>query len=188
MVSANLSLGGAGVQIARLRVRHLEEADLPGLEWGGEFTHFRRMYADIFESSRYDRSVLWVADLPEAKVIGQLFVQLLSGRPELANGFSRGYIYGFRVQSRYRNHGIGARMMQVAEADLYHRNYHWVTLNVGKDNPRARALYERLGYYVVASEVGEWSYLDDKGIRVDVHEPAWRMEKRLHGPVKVNKE
>jgi ribosomal protein S18 acetylase RimI-like enzyme len=122
---------------------------------------------------------MWVAELPGKGVIGQLFVQLNSGRSELADGSSRGYIYGFRVQADYRGHGIGTRMMEAAEADLAERKFRWVTLNVGRDNPGAQRLYEKLAYRVVAAEPGDWSYLDEQGRRHDVHEPAWRMEKRL---------
>jgi ribosomal protein S18 acetylase RimI-like enzyme len=54
-----------------------------------------------------------------------------------------------------------------------------VTLNVAKDNPRARALYERLGYRVVDQDPGIWSYIDHNGRRQTMIEPAWRMEKTL---------
>ena len=32
---------------------------------------------------------------------------------------------------------------------------------------------------VVGSDPGYWSYIDDKGRRIDMHEPAWRMVKDL---------
>ncbi len=69
--------------------------------------------------------------------------------------------------------------MEVAEKDLRDRYYQWTTLNVARTNERARNLYECLGYKVVAPEPGRWSYLDDKGIRQYVEEPAWRMEKYI---------
>jgi ribosomal protein S18 acetylase RimI-like enzyme len=160
-------------------VRPLEQSDLLALEWGGEYAHFRRLYADIYAAATQGRAALWVAEALGHGVVGQLFVQLNSARRELADGYSRGYIYGFRIQPAFRNLGIGTTMLQVAEADLRSRRYRWVTLNVGVDNPEARRLYERLGYAVVASEPGIWSYLDETGARREVHEPAWRMEKRL---------
>lgn len=162
-----------------VNIRRLEKADLPALEWGGEYTHFRRLYADIFESANKGKAVLWVAELQSSGVIGQLFVQLNSARHELADGINRAYIYGFRVQANYRGQGVGTQMMEVAEQDLSLRRFRWVTLNVGIDNPDARRLYERLGYKVVASEPGQWSYKDEQGQRHEVHEPAWRMEKSL---------
>jgi ribosomal protein S18 acetylase RimI-like enzyme len=162
-----------------LKIRSAVEEDLPALEWDGEYRHFRRLYRDIFRSAQRGEAILWVAEL-EGQVIGQLFVQLSSGRPELADGLQRAYIYGFRVRTVYRDKGVGTRMMQAAEADLIQRGYQVVTLNVNRDNPGARRLYERLGYRVVAAEEGRWSYIDDRGIRREVHEPAWRMVKRLY--------
>lgn len=172
--------------LSQIQVRRLVQADLPALEWGGEFTHFRRLYSEIYQSAMRGKAILWVADLQGRGVIGQLFVQLNSSRPELADGSARAYIYGFRIQMLFRGFGVGTRMLQTAEADLQRRGFRHVTLNVGQDNPNARRLYERLGYQVVAEEPGIWSYHDENGQRHEVHEPAWRMEKRLGIPPHVN--
>ena len=123
--------------------------------------------------------MLWVAELPGVGVIGQLFVQLKSRRPELADGAGRAYIYAFRVRPAYRHHGLGTHMLQIVEADLRERGFRRVTLNVGRHNLQARRLYERLGYRVVAAEPGRWTYVDHRGRVRCVHEPAWRMEKVL---------
>jgi ribosomal protein S18 acetylase RimI-like enzyme len=122
---------------------------------------------------------MWVAELPGIGIIGQLFVQLTSARQELADGVERAYIYGFRIKPDFRGFGLGRRMMQVAENDLAQRRFQRATLNVARDNPQARRLYETLGYRVVGMDPGQWSYLDHLGIRREVHEPAWRMEKHI---------
>lgn len=163
----------------QVQIRVVQEQDLPGLEWDGEYTHFRRLYADAFERARLGRSVLWIAELPGKGVIGQVFIQLICDRPELADGIQRAYLYAFRVRREYRSQGLGTRIMDVVEADLKHRGFRWVTLNVARENLRARKLYERQGYWVVAPEPGQWSYPDEKGVWHTVEEPAWRMEKTL---------
>jgi len=165
--------------LSQLVIRLAGEADLPALEWDGEYTHFRRLYADVYYGVVHHDALMWIAELPGQGLIGQLFISLISSRPELADGRLRAYVYGFRVKPAYRSQGIGTVMMQTVERDLYQRGFRRVTLNVGKENNAARRLYERLGYRVVGSEPGRWSYLDDKGRRQDVHEPAWRMEKLL---------
>ena len=73
----------------------------------------------------------------------------------------------------------GLFSVTITENDLLNRGYDIVTLNVGRDNPDARRLYERFGYNVVGDEPGRWSYLDHNGKRHYVHEPSWRMEKSL---------
>ncbi len=165
--------------IASLQIRVLKADDLPALEWDGEFAHFRRLYREIYQSARLGKAIMWVADLPPQGVIGQVFVQLDSARKELADGFNRAYVYGFRVKPLYRSQGVGGRILQAVEADLAQRHFRRVTLNVGRDNPNAQRFYERHGYRVVAAEPGRWSYLDDENQRHEVHEPAWRMEKTL---------
>jgi ribosomal protein S18 acetylase RimI-like enzyme len=165
--------------LSDVRIRALTREDLPALEWEGEFTHFRRLYQDIYQSSRRGEAVLWVAELNPVGVIGQLFVQLNSARSELADGASRAYIYGFRIRAEYRNQGLGTLMLEVTERDLVKRGYRWAVLNVNRDNPDARRLYERLGYKIVAVEAGRWTYLDENGVRREVNEPAWRMEKAI---------
>jgi ribosomal protein S18 acetylase RimI-like enzyme len=163
--------------LSRVIYRHATRMDLPALEWDGEYAHFRRLYAQAFERARNGRTVLWLADLPDKEIIGQLFVQLNSQRPELANGVSRAYIYSFRVRSAYRGAGVGTGLLRVAEADLVARGFLQVTLNVARENLEARRLYERQGYRVVAPEPGRWHYIDHRGRLREVNEPSWRMEK-----------
>ena len=162
-----------------LKYRHILKSDLPALEWDGEFAHFRRLFAEAYQSAQLGRAVLWMAEVVDFDLIGQLFVQLNSGRTELADGSYRAYVYGFRVKTAYRGYGVGSRFLEVVETDLIKRGYSRVTLNVGRDNPDARRLYERSGYRVVAAEPGRWSYLDQYGERREVYEPSWRMEKVL---------
>lgn len=162
-----------------IRFRHVTQADLPALEWEGEFVHFRRMYADAYRRSLNGEAVLWVVEHPQHGILGQLFVHLDSQRHELADGVQRAYIYGFRIRPAFRGLGLGTRLLQVAEKDLVQRGFLWAVLNVSRENLDARRLYEKLGYQVVAGDPGRWSYIDNHGIRHDVIEPAWRMQKKL---------
>jgi ribosomal protein S18 acetylase RimI-like enzyme len=165
--------------LSRLVIRQAIESDLPAMEWDGEFTHFRNLYADAYRGALRGEIVMWLAELPDQKAVGQAFVSLVSNRPELADGYQRAYVYGFRVRPVYRSLGIGSLIMCVIEADLKQRGYECVTLNVARENIGARRLYERLGYRVTAAEPGNWHYIDENGVRHDVHEPAWRMEKNI---------
>lgn len=163
----------------RVTIRHLEKRDLKALEWEGEFIHFRKMYSDSYKRMQNGDIIMWVADLPATGIIGQVFIQLSCGRPELANGTDRAYLYSFRIRPAFRNLGLGSLILKTVEQDLIKRGYKTLTLNVAKDNPRARRLYERHGYKVVDHEPGVWSYLDHEGLWRHVNEPAWRMQKTL---------
>ena len=162
-----------------VRFRYVQASDLPALEWEGEYIHFRRLYAEVYQRVEKGDGVMWVIEMEDGKIIGQLFISFVSTRPELSNGRSRAYIYGFRVRPEYRNQGFGTALMHRVEQDLVRRGFQTVTLNVAQDNPDALRLYKRLGYRVITNEAGEWSYVDHNGDRQYVKEPAWRMEKNL---------
>jgi ribosomal protein S18 acetylase RimI-like enzyme len=162
-----------------VNIRHLKESDLPALEWDGEFTHFRNVFAEAYQRQQTGMSILWVAELHNAGIIGQVFIQFNCDRPELANGIDRAYLYSFRVRSQYRSQGLGSLILTVSEQDLSDRGYRFITLNVARDNLKAQALYARHGYRIVAPEAGIWSFQDESGKWRQVTEPAWRMEKRL---------
>jgi ribosomal protein S18 acetylase RimI-like enzyme len=166
-------------EIRTLKIRKIAYKDLPDLEWNGQFKHFRRIYANAFENQQKGNAVLWGAELDGIGIIGQVFVQLVGSRPELADGHFRAYIYSVRVQNTYQNLGIGTMIMNHTEYDLTQRHFIYATLNVGKQNFRARRFYERLGYQVISGEPGKWSYIDHQGNRQYVNEPSWRMHKRL---------
>jgi ribosomal protein S18 acetylase RimI-like enzyme len=180
IVKTDLPLGLVPDWLDRVRIRHAEKADLPEMEWDGEYSRFRRIYAEVYRRSQRGLAVMWVADLSCVGVIGQVFVQLISeARLELADGCNRAYVHSFRVLSAYRRAGLGAWLMEVVEADLLRRGYHEITLNVTRTNAGARRLYERLGYYVTDSDPGRWSYFDENNIIRHVHEPGWRMIKEI---------
>ena len=164
-----------------LIIRNGKRVDLPTLEWGGEYTHFRRLFADAYQQVEQGRAILWIAELPQTGLIGQLFVSLNSYRIDLADGVTRAYLFGFRVRPAFRSLGVGTCMMHIVEADLVDRGFRQLTLNVGQENPAARSFYEHLGYRVVGPDPGQWSYLNDLGQRVNVNEPACRMIKDLLG-------
>jgi ribosomal protein S18 acetylase RimI-like enzyme len=167
------------VLLSKIIVRLARSSDLPALEWGAEFVHFRRLYADVYQNYMAGRALMWIVELPGEGIIGQAFVSLVSGRLELSNGTDRAYIYGFRVKPDFRNRGIGGVVLRTIERDLAARGFRFITLNVARENTMAQRLYQRLGYHVVAEEAGNWSYIDHLGRLQEVHEPAWRMEKVL---------
>ena len=165
--------------LARIEIRLVNRQDLPALEWDGEYAHFRRLYRDVYQSALQGQALMWMAEIAYTSIVGQVFVQLNSARKELADGAKRAYVYGFRVRPAYQNKGIGSILLSTIEGDLLERDFEWITLNVGRQNTRARHFYERHGYRIVASETGDWSYLDEQNQRHEVHEPAWRMQKHI---------
>jgi ribosomal protein S18 acetylase RimI-like enzyme len=165
--------------LSEVEIRIGREEDLPALEWQGEFIHFRKLYRQVYQNACDGRASIWVAELERVGIIGQVFVQFISSRKELADGETRAYIYGFRVRPAYRGSGVGTQLLKQVEQDLQKRRFRWVTLNVSRQNLAAQRFYRRNGYQIVAAETGRWTYLDHNGKQREVDEPAWRMQKKL---------
>ncbi len=72
-----------------IHIRPLEKADLPALEWDGEYAHFRKLYQQHYENSLGGNTLIWVAENANKEVVGQVFILLLSRQHELADEFSR---------------------------------------------------------------------------------------------------
>ncbi len=152
--------------------------DLEKLEWYGQYTHFRKLFARTYEDQQQGRRLMLLAvvnDFP----IGQIFIHLNDAEAEPRFRQRRGYVYSLRVMDPFRGHGIGTRLIQHAEQLLQERGYRWVLIAVAKTNHGARALYERLGYVVYAADPGRWSYVDHQGRVQQVEEPSWMLQKRL---------
>ena len=162
-------------------IRPIEERDLPALEWDGTYLHFRRLFRQAYEDMRIGtRQLLMIERRTTGEMIGQIFIQWTSSDPRYADGAGRGYLYALRIKPAFQNRGLGTRILEAAEAELRRRGMGTASIGVEKANPRARALYERRGYRVIADDPGRWSYLDHEGNIQEVLEPAWLMEKGLH--------
>jgi ribosomal protein S18 acetylase RimI-like enzyme len=177
---SNSSTTLAPSDLDSVRIRHITAADLPGLEWQGEYTHFRKVYANAFTRAQRGNAVLWVAEAQDTSLLGQVFTLLKSDSvSDVADGKQSALIHSFRVRPELRGLGLGSRLLAAAEADLLQRGFFWVYLNVAHDNPGAIRLYERHGYKRIFPISGHWSYEDHLGVQQEMHEPGWRMGKAL---------
>jgi ribosomal protein S18 acetylase RimI-like enzyme len=165
------------------RIRAIEETDLPALEWDGEYTHFRAVFRQAFlDMLAGSRLLLVLENIPRRILVGQIFMQFNSSDIRFADGFGRGYLYALRVKTAYQRQGLGTQLIRSAEDALIALRMRMASIGVAKENPGARALYERLGYRILVDLPGEWSYVDHTGRVCQVVEPAWLMEKQLSAP------
>ena len=178
---------GTGFQpgdlLSRIVIRSAAESDLLAIEWDGEYQEFRNVYADVFRRTKRGLAVMWLADLAEKGLIGQVFVQFETNDRSTANGKTRAYVHSFRVRDSWQRRGLGKQLMDWAEADLLARGFREVTLNVARDNEGALRLYQRLGYHIVKEIPGRWSYFDLNNELKHAVEPGYRMMKRIRRDV-----
>ncbi|MFJ4540261.1 GNAT family N-acetyltransferase [Streptomyces tibetensis] len=81
----------------------------------------------------------------------------LPGCPEI-NGL---FVWPASLRSR----GVGTALVHTAERLARERGIGVMGLGVGDDNPRAAALYARLGYLPTVAYVDRWVHLTAEGVR-----------------------
>ncbi|WP_151481019.1 GNAT family N-acetyltransferase [Streptomyces albicerus] len=81
-----------------------------------------------------------------------------------------------------RSRGIGTALVRAAEELAIARGTGLMGLGVGDDNPRAAALYARLGYRPAVTYVDRWAYLDLDGERQECADPCVFLVKPLRSP------
>jgi ribosomal protein S18 acetylase RimI-like enzyme len=152
-------------------IRPAGRADLGQLEWFGHQRHLRPHIEEILDRRERDEAELLVA-VANDFAIGRLGIDF-ERRP------GKALLWSFAVIPNLQRLGIGTRLVAAAEATARSRGIAVTEIDVEKDNPAAQALYERLGYGVVGERRDEWSYVDDTGERVVVHDDDWVLRKPL---------
>ena len=64
--------------LSAVTIRLLQEEDLPELEWGGEYSRYRRIYREIYRNSQKGISLPYVAETADDGIIGQVFLTISS--------------------------------------------------------------------------------------------------------------
>jgi len=156
-----------------LLIVYARETDLEDIEWEGEYTRFRRIYADVYQKSLRHQAIMWLVKTNKGEMIGQVFVQLPKKKKTAA------YLHAFRVKKEYRGLGIGTILMERVEIEVKRLGYSEINLNVSFDNPKALKLYQFRGYRIFGNTPEFWQYHDENNVLQEVREPSWRLEKKL---------
>ncbi|MFC9926202.1 GNAT family N-acetyltransferase [Streptomyces sp. NPDC127190] len=133
-------------------VRDLLPRDLPACTWSGSATHLRQVERELARAAVGEVDYLAVctaADLPVA--IGGIDYQVSEGA---------GTLWQLAVLPALQSCGLGTLLVRAAEQRIRDRGLRRAELAVEDDNPRARALYERLGYVAYGHEPDAW---DEEG-------------------------
>jgi ribosomal protein S18 acetylase RimI-like enzyme len=161
----------------QIAFRPAKESDLPLLEWGGEYVHFRHVFRQNYQQQQRGERLMLLAVLNNYP-IGQMFIRFHDGMG-FGDKYNSAYFYSLRVMLPFQGRGLGTELIQRGELLSREQGLSWAWILVAKDNPRARRLYERLGYRVVGEDAGDWSYINHEGRRVDVYEPSWALSRAL---------
>jgi ribosomal protein S18 acetylase RimI-like enzyme len=134
--------------VIHLAVRDLEPGDLLSCTWAGRATHLAAI-ARALERVQLGE-VEYLAACPPSGLPTGL------GAIDYAKTPGAGMIWMLEVHPALQSYGIGTVLIQAAEQRIRARGLHRAELGVEDSNPRARALYERLGYAAYGSERDSW--------------------------------
>lgn len=163
-------------------IRPLAEDELPILDAHLDVERLAGRHHDRFTQQRDGRLtylIAWQGEIP----IGHTIVRW-EGTTDafVAERIPRcAHVEDLFVMPEHRSRGIGTRILKHGERLAMERGFGKIGLAVGIDNPRARALYERLGYVdtgIGVFEIGG-AYTDMQGRRREWREVCEYLVKRL---------
>ncbi len=163
----------------RVRIRLIREADLPELEWNGEYSRYRKVYLEVFRNSQKGISFPYVAETDEDGIIGQVFLTLKEPNPSFTGHSRYFFISSFRIKEPFRSRGLGALLLQVCEKEVRAHRLRDIYLNCSTDNNRARHFYERHSFRIVRIDEGNWTFVNEEGLVVSEKQSAFLMKKTL---------
>jgi ribosomal protein S18 acetylase RimI-like enzyme len=163
-------------------IRPCREQDLPLLEAGDPSPGLTRHHVRRFERQQQGAStflIAWDNGIPvgrgEILWHGCAAAEVGERYPDCPE------INGLAVwPAERRSQGLGTAIIRAAETLARDRGHGRIGLGVDDDNPRAAALYLRLGYQETGCRyLDRYYYLDDHGHRHDVADPCRFLVKNL---------
>lgn len=136
----------------RLTVRDLEPEDLPGLSWSGGPAHLR-VVAESWQRTLSEEVVLLCVEAGNGQLVA-------CGGLDLVKEPQAGELWMLSVHEAWQSLGVGTLLIGALEQEAAVRGHRRVQLSVEDDNPRAAALYRRLGYRPAGRREESWP-LDD---------------------------
>jgi len=138
-----------------LTIRDLTRDDLPACRWAGSATHLAAIAAALERTESGEVEYL-AACPPSGWPVGL-------GAIDYARRPGAGNLWLLDVHPVLQSCGIGTLLISAAEQRIRARGLDMAKLSVEESNPRAQALYERLGYVAYGSEPASWDAVAEDG-------------------------
>jgi len=145
--------------VVALEFRDLQQVDLGLLEWSGGSAHMDALALALRHSWEGLVEAL-VGEVSTGALIaaGGVDYRLSSG--SAPDEPASGVLWMLSVHPSWQGLGVGTQLIAALEDRARQRGCHTAALAVEHDNPRAAALYRRLGYTDFGSGLDTWP-LDD---------------------------
>ncbi|MEU9362947.1 GNAT family N-acetyltransferase [Streptomyces sp. NPDC048301] len=134
--------------VLSLSVRDLTHADLETCGWAGSDHHLSGVAVQLERADRGEVDYLAVCSATG--------VPVAKGGVDYMIRLGAGTLWQLAVHPALQSCGIGTLLVEAAERRIRDRGLRQAELGVEDDNPRARALYERLGYVAYDRRPDSW--------------------------------
>ncbi len=165
--------------LEHVNIRLIREADLPLLEWDGEYARYRKIYQEVYRNFEKGISLPYVAETEEDGVIGQVFLTRKEPNPAFCPRARYFFLSSFRIKPDFRERGLGNRLMQLCFREVKNHRLRDIFLSCSTDNNRARHFYEREGFRIIRMDENNWTYVNHEGIVVTEPQSAYLMRRTL---------
>jgi ribosomal protein S18 acetylase RimI-like enzyme len=143
-----------GVQ--QLAIGDLRADEVAGLAWSGNPAHLRSVAAALERAAEGLEDYL-VVRAPGGEAVAKMRIDYTS---EAGTGvFSQ-----LATMRALQGLGLATMLIGAGEQRVRARGLAFAALGVEDNNPRARRLYQRLGYQPAGRQHASWEYQDDAGV------------------------
>lgn len=159
--------GGPG----SLVIDDLRAENLPALGWSGIAAHLRSVASYLARVATGEVEYLAVRGVDGTPVA--------KAGVDYAESPGAATILQVATRSDLQGRGLGTALIAAAEERIRRRGFTVARIGVADDNPRARALYERLGYQEVGRRAVSWEAEAADGSLFMYHTVVTEMDKIL---------
>lgn len=146
----------AACGVGPLAVGDLRSCEVTGLTWSGNPAHLRSVAAALERAARGLEDYL-VVRAPGGQPVAKM-------RVDYASDDDTGVFSQRVTMSPLQGLGIATMLISAGEQRVRARGLASGALGVEEDNPRARRLYQRLGYQPVDRQDASWEIEDEHGL------------------------
>lgn len=136
-----------------LTVRTIREDDLAGLGWAAAPLHITQMAEQMRIHTARTKEFLAVF----------LRTGISIAKGEITYADDAGHIGSLAVRGEFQSLGVGTILIAEMEQLIRDHGLRYSALDVEDDNPRAKALYERLAYVAYDRQPDSWDQQDADG-------------------------
>jgi ribosomal protein S18 acetylase RimI-like enzyme len=141
--------------VEQLAVGDLRADEIAGLAWSGNPAHLRRVAAALQRAARGMEDYL-VVRAPGGEPVAKM-------RIDYTSEADTGVFSQLATVGPLQGLGIATMLIGAGEQRVHARGLAFAALGVEDDNPRARHLYQRLGYQAAGRQHASWETEDDTG-------------------------